>query len=123
MEILKSKYNNKELDEKERLEELKAKLFLLETENEKLNLTNKMNNEIIAQLETKNLNNIENNINDKDKIIDTDPSTSNNNFNNEILNYGKDQQVKLLKNLRKTVDNIRSFVKIKQEKDFKIDFI
>lgn len=85
MEILKSKFHNKELDEKEKLEELRASIFLLETENEKLLLTNKMNNEIIAQLESKSFNNLTNNLTDKEKINDSEPNSSND-FNYNIDN-------------------------------------
>lgn len=53
----------------------------------------------------------------------TSKSNSDNKFNNQLIFYGRDQQITLLKNIRKTVDNIRSFLKIRQDKIFTVDFL
>lgn len=83
---------------------------------------------VVTKMIESNLNSVMNEIYSTSQCVkntsNTSKSNSNNNYNNEILNYyGKDHQVKLLKNIRKVVDNIRSFVKIKQEKDLKIEFV
>jgi len=82
---------------------------------------------IIRKMIDSNLNFVMNEICSNSQCLkntsNTSKSNSNNNYNNEIINYGKDQQAKLLRNIRKVVDNVRSLVKIKQEKVLKFDFI
>jgi len=80
---------------------------------------------VIRKLMDANLNILMNEIYSSSQCVkntsNTSKSNSNNNFNDELPYYGKDQQIKLFKNIRKVVDNIRSFVKIKQEKILNIE--
>jgi len=78
---------------------------------------------LIRKMIDSNLNIFVNDIYSSSQYIRNTNTSNTSNSNNQLINYGKDHQIKLLKNIRLVVDNIRSFLKIKQEKIFKIDSI
>jgi len=138
MEIMKSKLNTKEIDDKDIFDELKAKILLLETDNQKLVLTNKMNNEFIEQIEAKNLNAEKEKINNNENLFkqsetSLNPKTYNNNSNkqnsfykNEILIIELKSQISKLENSieakEKIIENLKEKIKEFTQENLRKDF-
>jgi len=94
LDILKSKSQSKQFEENDKLADLQQKIFVLEADNENLKLKNKLNTELIAQLEIKSMN-------EKDKFFNTEST-----INNEIFKSIDGTFIKQSQNFKKEILNI-----------------
>jgi hypothetical protein len=142
IDLLNSEYNKNYLND---IEKLKLKIFQLETDNEKLSLTNKLNNDLISDMEKKllNNNNLIHIINDMEKDMEKDKEKEkekeksnelekcNDQYKNEILIIELKTKIKKLENDLEIKEIIieNSKQKIKElnndnlTKDFKLNHI
>jgi len=140
-EILKSNNQNKDIDDKEKYVEFRSRIKNLETDNEKLILTNKMNAEIISQLENKKNLNLEKSEKLHSEDFLNEPSgkqfylnsTNTSNFSrqnkfykNEILIIDLKSQISKLENSleakEKLIENLKDKVKNYTNDNLRKDF-